>query len=67
VVGLISDVTGNIRNAFFFLAAMMWISLPLLSRVDVLRGHDDAKQYVAEQAGGSNDYVAVPYSDAEDI
>ncbi|KIJ40295.1 hypothetical protein M422DRAFT_32337 [Sphaerobolus stellatus SS14] len=48
IVGLISDVTGNIRNAFFFLAAMMWISLPLLGQVNVLQGKEDAKQYIMD-------------------
>lgn len=66
MVGLISDVTGDIRNAFFFLAAMMWISLPLLSCVDVLQGQDDAREYIIEQAGGSSEYVAIPHNDAED-
>lgn len=47
VVGIISDLTGNIRNAFFFLAAMMWVSLPLLGRVNVLEGKEDAAQYIS--------------------
>jgi len=48
-------VTGNIRNAFFFLAAMMWVSLPLLGQVDVMRGKEDAKQYISD---GGHDGVA---------
>lgn len=65
MVGLISDVTGNIRNAFFFLAAMMWISLPLLSCVDVLQGQEDAKEYVVQQTRRQSEYVAIPYNDED--
>ena len=63
VVGLISDVSGNIRYSFFFLAAMIWSSLPLLSLVDVEQGQDDAKQFIVERTSGLGEYIAVPYSD----
>ncbi|KAF8576741.1 autophagy-type protein 22 [Ramaria rubella] len=62
IVGLISDRTGNFRNVFFFLTAIMWISLPLLARVDVLQGQEDARQYIA----GRGEYVAVSHSDHDD-
>ncbi|KZV98880.1 MFS general substrate transporter [Exidia glandulosa HHB12029] len=42
-VGLIADLTGNIRYGFFFIVVMMWISLPVLFTVDVDRGREDAK------------------------
>ena len=35
VVGLISDLTGNIRYGFFFLVAMIWAAIPFLLVVDV--------------------------------
>ncbi|KAF8151761.1 autophagy-related protein 22-like protein [Crassisporium funariophilum] len=45
VVGLISDFTGNIRYAFFFLVFMIWLAVPLLMSVDVERGRKDAQEY----------------------
>lgn len=45
VVGLISDVTGNIRYAFFFLVFMIWLAVPILMSVDVDRGRKDAQEY----------------------
>lgn len=46
VVGLIADATGNIRYAFFFLVAMIWVALPLLMTVNVEKGRADADRYV---------------------
>jgi UMF1 family MFS transporter len=69
MVGLISDATGNIRYAFFFLAGMMYVALPLLRCVDVERGQEDARRYVAEREDGERargGYVAVPRGDVED-
>ncbi|EIW74238.1 MFS general substrate transporter [Coniophora puteana RWD-64-598 SS2] len=43
VVGLISDATGNIRYAFFFLVVMVWAAVPILLSVDVERGRRDAR------------------------
>jgi len=45
LVGLISDVTGNIRYAFFFLVFMIWLAVPILMSVDVDRGRKDAQEY----------------------
>ncbi|KDR72926.1 hypothetical protein GALMADRAFT_252271 [Galerina marginata CBS 339.88] len=45
VVGLIADVTGNIRYAFFFLVFMVWLAVPILMSVDVDRGRKDAQEY----------------------
>ncbi|KAF8631651.1 hypothetical protein AX17_005053 [Amanita inopinata Kibby_2008] len=45
VVGVISDVTGNIRYSFFFLVFMVWTAVPILASVNVERGRMDAKQY----------------------
>ncbi len=47
VVGLIADVTGNIRYAFFFLVFMIWSAVPILMAVDVERGREDAQRYTA--------------------
>ncbi|KAF8510122.1 autophagy-type protein 22 [Hysterangium stoloniferum] len=69
IVGLISDVTGSIRNAFFFLTVLMWISLPLLSHVDVLRGKEDAISYIEERQTGlrrEGEYVEIPVEDGEE-
>lgn len=45
VVGLISDLTGNIRYAFFFLVLMVWSAVPILMYVDVEQGRKDAQAY----------------------
>ncbi|KAF9524222.1 MFS general substrate transporter [Crepidotus variabilis] len=45
VVGVISDMTGNIRYSFFFLIFMVWAAVPLLLSVDADRGWQDAQQY----------------------
>jgi len=48
IVGIIADVTGNIRWAFFFLVGMVWLGAGILSGVDVERGRRDVKVYVYE-------------------
>ncbi|CAK5278101.1 unnamed protein product [Mycena citricolor] len=45
IVGLISDTTGNIRFAFFFLVFMIWAAVPVLMSVDVEQGRKDAREY----------------------
>ncbi|KJA16601.1 hypothetical protein HYPSUDRAFT_47216 [Hypholoma sublateritium FD-334 SS-4] len=45
VVGIISDLTGNIRYAFFFLVFMIWLAVPVLISVDVDQGRRDAQEY----------------------
>ncbi|KAG5651552.1 hypothetical protein H0H81_008262 [Sphagnurus paluster] len=45
IVGLIADTTGNIRYAFFFLVAMIWMAVPVLMSVDVDKGRKDARDY----------------------
>ncbi|KAJ7471960.1 autophagy-related protein 22-like protein [Mycena latifolia] len=45
IVGLISDMTGNIRYAFFFLVLMIWAAVPVLMSVDVEKGRKDAREY----------------------
>ena len=45
VVGLVADLTGNIRYAFLFLVAMLWAALPVLAGVDVERGRADARAW----------------------
>jgi UMF1 family MFS transporter len=47
VVGVISDATGNIRYAFFFLIGMVWMALLPLLMVDVKAGRQDALNYVS--------------------
>lgn len=42
VVGLISDTTGNIRNGFLFLLVMLAVPLPILLRVKVKEGGEEA-------------------------
>ncbi|KAI0795848.1 autophagy-type protein 22 [Abortiporus biennis] len=45
-VGLIADMTGNIRYAFFFLVIMVWLAVPILLSIDINRGRRDAREYV---------------------
>ncbi|KAK0502268.1 autophagy-related protein 22-like protein [Armillaria luteobubalina] len=52
-VGLIADMTGNIRYAFFFLVFMIWAAVPILMSVDVERGRKDAREY--RYSNGSRD------------
>lgn len=44
-VGLIADLTGNIRYGFFFVAFMIWLAIPILAGVDVERGRVDAESH----------------------
>ena len=44
-VGLIADLTGNIRYGFFFVVFMIWLAVPILLSVDVERGRVDADTY----------------------
>jgi len=44
-VGLIADLTGNIRYGFFFVVFMIWLAIPILLSVDVERGRVDAEAY----------------------
>ena len=51
IVGLISDLTGNIRYSFFFLYTMIMMSVPIMLTVDVNAGRKDARAY---KYGGSD-------------
>ncbi|KAE9390055.1 MFS general substrate transporter [Gymnopus androsaceus JB14] len=53
LVGLISDLTGNIRYAFFFLVVMLWAAIPVLRSVDVERGRTDAQKYKYSSSNGT--------------
>jgi UMF1 family MFS transporter len=44
-VGLIADLTGNIRYGFFFVVLMIWLAVPILMSVDIERGRVDAEVY----------------------
>jgi UMF1 family MFS transporter len=50
IVGRITDATGEIRPAFWFLAVLIFIPLPLIALVDVERGKRDGDVMVAEYA-----------------
>ena len=49
VVGLITDLTHEIRWAFLFLGIMIGGSIPLMARIDVVRGKADAERWSAER------------------
>jgi UMF1 family MFS transporter len=53
VVGLVADLTSNIRYAFLFLIFMLWASLPVLAGVDVERGRADARAWSSD---GNDEY-----------
>ena len=44
-MGLIADLTGNIRYGFFFVVFMIWLAVPILMSVDVERGRVDVESY----------------------
>lgn len=44
-MGLIADITGNIRYGFFFVVLMIWLAVPILMGVDVEGGRVDAENY----------------------
>lgn len=44
-VGLVADLTGNIRYGFFFVVFMIWAAVPILMSVDVERGRSDADSH----------------------
>lgn len=48
VVGLVADLTGNIRYSFLFLVAMLWAAIPVLAGVDVDRGRADAHAWSSD-------------------
>jgi len=58
VVGLVADLTGNIRYAFLFLVVMLWAALPVLAGVDVERGRADARAWSSSH-GNDRDEVEV--------
>jgi MFS transporter, UMF1 family len=49
VVGLITDLTHEIRWAFLFLGIMIAASIPLMGRIDVVRGRANAERWSAER------------------
>lgn len=70
IVGAITDATGDIRPAFFFLAILIGAPIPLMFLVDVERGKREGLRLVHEGAllvdGEQNTvYAAVPGNEAE--
>lgn len=49
VVGLITDLTHEIRWAFLFLGCMIAAGIPLIARIDVVRGKADAERWTEER------------------
>jgi len=49
VVGLITDLTHEIRWAFLFLGFMIAASIPLMRKIDVVRGKADAERWSSER------------------
>ncbi|KAI6817341.1 MFS general substrate transporter [Hortaea werneckii] len=50
IVGAITDATGEIRPAFFFLAILVGLPIPLMYHVNVERGRQDAIDLAEETA-----------------
>ena len=68
IVGIITDWYGEIRPAFFFLAVLIFVPLPLLLLVDVERGKRDALVLATEldgqqhaDPGPADGYGTVPH------
>ncbi|WVR08980.1 hypothetical protein IAU60_006040 [Kwoniella sp. DSM 27419] len=49
-VGLIADLTGNLRLGFIFLLIMLSVPLPVLLSVSVRRGNNEARSLAASRA-----------------
>ncbi|WWC63934.1 uncharacterized protein I303_106540 [Kwoniella dejecticola CBS 10117] len=45
VVGLIADLTGNLRYGFIFLLIMLVVPIPVLLRVNIRQGAEDAQRW----------------------
>lgn len=63
IVGAITDRFGEIRPAFFFLAVLIFIPLPIMLLVDVDRGKREGAK-LAMELGGKTDAV-VPAADED--
>lgn len=51
IAGFITDKTGNIRYAFWFLLVLLLIPLPLLAMIDVQRGKRDSRKVSLDSLG----------------
>ncbi|TCD66054.1 Autophagy- protein 22 [Steccherinum ochraceum] len=51
VIGIIADLTGNIRYGFFFVVVMILAAIPILLVIDADRGRRDAREYVYRMTG----------------
>jgi Vacuole effluxer Atg22 like len=58
VVGLVADLTGNIRYSFLFLVLMLWAALPVLAGVDVESGRADARAWSSDEHGTDGEPVS---------
>ncbi|KAK8843980.1 hypothetical protein IAR55_006772 [Kwoniella newhampshirensis] len=52
VVGLIADLTGNARYGFIFLLLMLTVPIPVLLRVNVRKGTEEARIWTETRSGG---------------
>ncbi|KAF2144484.1 uncharacterized protein K452DRAFT_295925 [Aplosporella prunicola CBS 121167] len=66
VVGAITDATGEIRPAFWFLAALIGLPFPLMLAVNVERGKYDALA-LSEDLNGSEDGACNEQGDGDDL
>ncbi|RSH77830.1 Autophagy- protein 22 [Apiotrichum porosum] len=55
IVGLIKDATGNIRLGFLFLATMLALPVPVLMRVRMRKGGEEAVAWSAKRLGVDED------------
>jgi UMF1 family MFS transporter len=53
IVGLISDMTGNIRNGFIFLLIMLAVPVPVLLMVRAKKGKEEAIEWSNAKARGT--------------
>ncbi|USP78092.1 uncharacterized protein yc1106_05366 [Curvularia clavata] len=59
LVGRITDSAGTIRPAFIFLAILVMLPAPLLWRLDVEKGRDDARDMAEREGQGRGRYERV--------
>ena len=63
IVGAITDRCGEIRPAFFFLAVLIFIPLPLMLLVDVDRGKREGAQMARDLLGKKDSETPLPNDD----
>ncbi|KAI0260363.1 MFS general substrate transporter [Gloeopeniophorella convolvens] len=63
IVGIVADMTGNIRYSFFFLVFMLWVALPVLAGVDIEHGRAEARAWSSDTHPSAEGEIAAQDAD----